>query len=84
MPIYNSLIDIVGLLFPLIWPTFKCVCLTHIVELPWKPVSLHYVWCRLLVSVFIAMKMKMMPWSFYSTNVDAYPILELNTLSNLL
>ena len=29
LPTFNSPIDIVGFLFPFIWPVSKCVCLTH-------------------------------------------------------
>ena len=62
---YNCHIDIVGLFFPLIWTIFECICLSCAVGFPWKPLPLYYLWCRLLIPVFVAMKLRMMPWSLY-------------------
>ena len=64
---YNSPIDIVRLLSFLIWPMFKCVCLTREVGLPWKPLPFHHIWCSCVVSAFVAMKVRIMPWSLYSS-----------------
>ena len=57
---YNSPIDIIGILIPLIQLMFKCMCLTQTVELPWKPLLLH-VWHRCVIPAFVAMKMRIMP-----------------------